>query len=123
MSGQLTIGTSVSQHADWPQIETSLGFADGRFRGYRQPHPLTPLNSPGPYDPSKLTGEYEGGPSKLSVYNARLLDPPATLETHGFQLVTAPVPESQKSADGSSAWREADAGPNGWCKCSRPFMF
>jgi hypothetical protein len=106
--------TEVNRHADWPQIETRLGFADGRYRGFRAPHELTPLNSPGPYDPSAVKGEYEGGPSKIPIFNARLLDPPATLATHGFQLVTAPVPESQRSADGSCAWHEADAGPSGW---------
>ena len=73
-------------------IETRLNFADGRYRGFRQPHHLTPLNSPGPYDPTKLGGEPEHGPPSMRIYNARLLDPPATLETHGFELVRAPVP-------------------------------
>lgn len=71
-----------------PHIRSTLNFSDPRFRGFRQPHQLTPP----PFNHKNVPGEPGGGSTSVVIHNGRLLDPPATLETHGFQLVNAPVP-------------------------------
>ena len=64
-------------------IETTLNFAAPHLRGFRAPGGYTSQHD----RPPKGAG---GGPTKVTVYNARLLDPPPTLDSHGFQLMTHP---------------------------------
>ena len=64
-------------------IETTLNFAAPHLRGFRAPGGYTSQHD----RPPEGAG---GGPTKVRVYNARLLDPPPTLDSHGFQLMTHP---------------------------------
>jgi len=87
-----------------PYIDTTLNFQDPRYRGFRQPHPLSKYKAPPP-KPGEATGQ--GQP--VRIYNARLLDPPATLATHGFQCARCPLP---KGLD----LRDPDTGRKGFYK-------
>ena len=63
-------------------VETMLNFASPDLRGFRAPGGYTQqhgrLQSGKPMRP---------GQQKVKVWNARLLDPAPTLQTHGFQLI------------------------------------
>lgn len=64
-------------------IETTAGFAHSRHRGFRVPNRYSARH---PEDLQTL-----GATERITVHNARLLDPPPSLESHGFQLVIAPT--------------------------------
>ncbi len=64
-------------------ISTHSGFAHSRLRGFRAPNHYS-AKSP---EEVKNLGAWEA----ITVHNARQLDPPPTLDTHGFQLVSAPT--------------------------------
>ena len=64
-------------------IETKANFAHGRHRGFRVPNRYSAKHA----DELKTLGASE----RITVFNARLLDPAPTLESHGFALVTAPT--------------------------------
>ena len=64
-------------------IETTANFAHGRHRGFRVPNRYSATHA----DELKTLGATE----RITVYNARLLDPPPTLASHGFTLATAPT--------------------------------
>lgn len=59
-----------------------MHFANALHRGFRVPNHYSAK------DPEVL--KTVGQTNTVTVRNARLLDPPPTLETHGFQLVKAP---------------------------------
>lgn len=63
-------------------FEAQLNFANPLYRGYRAPNQWSVK------DPQELINL--GSRETVIVRNGRLLDPPPTLETHGFQLVDAP---------------------------------
>ena len=64
-------------------IETTANFAHSRHRGYRVPNRYSARS---PEDLATL-----GVTERIEVRNARRLDPAPTLDSHGFQLVTAPT--------------------------------
>ena len=64
-------------------IETTANFAHSRHRGFRVPNHYSAKHP----DDLKTLGIREN----IVVHNARLLDPPPTLDSHGFQLVVAPT--------------------------------
>ena len=64
-------------------IVTTANFAHPRHRGFRVP------NQYSAQDPEDL--KTLGTRERIVVYNARLLDPPPTLASHGFQLARAPT--------------------------------
>ena len=63
-------------------VQTRMNFANALHRGYRAPNRYSVM------DEKEL--QTLGASELVTVYNARLLDPAPTLETHGFQLVNAP---------------------------------
>ena len=62
---------------------TSANFANGRHRGFRVPNRYSAK------DPEELKAL--GVRERITVANARHLDPAPTLDSHGFQLVVAPT--------------------------------
>ena len=77
-------GATQRPSTDLPRfIETTANFANARHRGYRVPNRYSAK------DPSELRNL--GASHAIVVRNARLLDPPPTLDSHGFQLVSAPT--------------------------------
>lgn len=63
-------------------VETVLNFASPDLRGFRAPGGYTQQHA------RLQSGEpMRSGQQKVKLWNARLLDPPPTLETHGFQLI------------------------------------
>lgn len=63
-------------------FESSMHFANALHRGFRVPNQYSAK------DPAVL--KTTGQTHRVTVRNARLLDPAPTLESHGFQLVHAP---------------------------------
>ncbi|MYB38172.1 MAG: hypothetical protein F4Y26_12515 [Gammaproteobacteria bacterium] len=64
-------------------IDTTANFAHPRHRGYRVPNQYSAATSD---DLATL-----GTRQRITVHNARLLNPAPTLATHGFELVRAPT--------------------------------
>jgi len=66
-----------------PHVDTSAWFANGRYRGAVMPA-----------EDTLEAGERERARQRMPVrvYNARGLDPPPTLDRHGFQLVRTGTP-------------------------------
>ena len=64
-------------------IATSANFAHGRHKGFRVPNHYSAINKE---DLNTL-----GQTHRIEVHNGRLLEPPATVDTHGFQLVRWPT--------------------------------
>ena len=64
-------------------IATGANFAHSRHRGFRVPNQYSAK------DPEELKNL--GTRERITVRNARHLDPAPTLESHGFQLVVAPT--------------------------------
>lgn len=63
-------------------VETTLNFASPDLRGFRAPGGYTQQHG------RLQSGEpMRSGQQKVKLWNARLLDPAPTLETHGFQLI------------------------------------
>jgi hypothetical protein len=64
-------------------VETTLNFASPDLRGFRAPGGYTQQHG------RLQSGErMRPGAQTVTLYNARLLDPPPTLQTHGFQLIS-----------------------------------
>ena len=64
-----------------PFVDAKGNFANDRYRGVRMPPPeWVP-------DPEERGSMYQQRP--IRVYNARLLEPPPTLDDNGFTLVDA----------------------------------
>ncbi|MYD43022.1 MAG: hypothetical protein F4W90_03915 [Gammaproteobacteria bacterium] len=63
-------------------FESNMHFANALHRGYRVPNQYSVK------DPAEL--KTTGQTHRVTVHNARLLDPAPTLDSHGFQLVHAP---------------------------------
>ena len=64
-------------------VETTLNFASPDLRGFRAPGGYTQQHG------RLQSGErMRPGTQKVHLMNARLLDPPPTLQTHGFQLIS-----------------------------------
>ena len=70
-------------HSAPAYIETTAQFAHARHRGYRVPNRYSARHA----DDLRTLGVRE----RILVHNARRLDPPPTLDSHGFQLVHAPT--------------------------------
>ena len=70
-------------HPPPASIETTANFAHSRHRGFRVPNRYSAQHP----DDLKTLGASE----RITVHNARLLDPPPTLASHGFTLATAPT--------------------------------
>ena len=70
-------------HAAPPSITANARFVNARYRGYRVPNHYSAV------DPGELATI--GETHTIEVHNARLLDPRPTLDSHGFELVTAPT--------------------------------
>ena len=64
-------------------IATSANFVHPRYRGFRVPNRWSAR------DPAELKSL--GVVEEIVVHNARRLDPPPTLASHGFQLTVAPT--------------------------------
>ena len=64
-------------------VETTLNFASPDLRGFRAPGGYTAAHG------ALASGrEMRPGSAKIKLWNARQLDPPPTLQSHGFQLIT-----------------------------------
>ena len=70
-----------------PHIDTSAFFAPGSWRGELMPAEEL-------MDAEQF--ERRGVRMPLRVYNARRLDPPATLASHGFQLARTTTPDTRR---------------------------
>ena len=65
------------------QIKAEARFAHSRYRGYRVPNQYSVR------DPEELRSL--GVTKWIDVINGRELNPPPTLDSHGFQLLMAPT--------------------------------
>ena len=64
-------------------VETALNFASPDLRGFRAPGGYTQAHG------KLASGEaMRPGGTTIKLWNARLLDPAPTLQSHGFQLIT-----------------------------------
>jgi len=68
---------------DLPFIVTNIDYVDDKYRGYRIPNNYSAESR------EELNNIF--CKKVIRVHNARLLDPPPTLESHGFELVKAPT--------------------------------
>ena len=65
-------------------METTLSFSAAEYRGFRAPQARSEYRPP----PGQTLSNTQ---VRVTVHDARLLDPPPTLESHGFQLVHWPT--------------------------------
>lgn len=72
-------------------FEATMHFANALHRGFRVPNQYSVK------DPAEL--KTTGQSHRVKVHNARLLDPAPTLQSHGFQLVSAPCDLDLMSTD------------------------